>query len=91
MYPNYLEFFNSAEKDAGFKKLPTVSRYPESDFPGPKFAVGWARAHVHSIYDFVRCVHEGIQSSPSFYDGIYNMKVTETARVSSKKKEFLIM
>ncbi len=49
MFPNYLEFFNSAEKNAGFKMIPTVSRYEGSSFPGPKFSVGWTRAHIHSI------------------------------------------
>ncbi len=89
MYPNYLEFFSSAEKDAGFKKLSTVSSYPESTFPTAKAAVGWTRAHIHSIYNFLKCVHKNIPASPSLYDGIYNMKVVDTARVSVQKKQFL--
>lgn len=89
MYPNYLEFFNSVEKDAGFKRIPTASKYPESTFPTEKSAVGWTRAHIHSIYNFLKCVHYNRQASPSLYDGIYNMKVCESARISSVKKEFL--
>ncbi|MBN1446175.1 MAG: Gfo/Idh/MocA family oxidoreductase [Candidatus Omnitrophica bacterium] len=83
MHPNYLEFFNSDEKEAGFKSIPTVSRYPEGSFPGPKFSVGWTRAHIHSIYSFLKCIDEGKSASPSFYDGLYNMQVIESARISS--------
>lgn len=91
MQPNYLEFFNSAEKDAGFKKIPTASSYPDSAFPTAKSSVGWARAHVHSIYNFVKCVYEDRQAEPSLYDGIYNMKVVEAAKLSAEKKQFLII
>jgi predicted dehydrogenase len=89
MYPNYLQFFNSAEKESGFRKLPTASSYPESNFPTAKSAVGWTRAHVHSIYNLIRCVHENRQAFPSLHDGIYNMKVCEAARISAQKKQFL--
>jgi len=89
MQPNYLEFYNSAEKEAGFKKLPTASRYPESVFPTAKSSVGWTRAHVHSIYHFIKCVHENTHASPSLHDGIYNMRVCEAARVSEKNKQWV--
>ncbi len=91
MQPNYLEFFNAVEKDAGFKMIPTVSKYAESSFPGPKFSIGWTRGHIHSIYNFLRCVEENRQAEPSFYEGIYNMKIVEAAKISLKEKRFLII
>jgi predicted dehydrogenase len=91
MYPNYLEFYSSAERDAGFKKIPTASSYPGSVFPTAKSAVGWTRAHIHSIYNLIRCIHENREASPSLYDGIYNMRVVEAAKKSLRYKKFEIV
>ena len=85
MQPNFLWYFNQKEPESGFKALPVVSRYPESNFPGPKFAVGWIRGHIHSIYKFLSAIDSNTPACPSFYDGHYNMKVLESARLSEKK------
>ena len=82
MQPNFLLYYNGNEPSGGFGRIPVVSRYPESVFPGPKFAVGWIRGHVHSIYKFVSSVDGDRPATPSFHDGHYNMKVLEAARLS---------
>ncbi len=85
MNPNFLEFFSQKEKEKGLQKIPTVQKYPESlPFPGPKFAIGWIRAHIHSIYNFLTSIHKRIPASPSLYDGIYNMKVCNAVKESIK-------
>lgn len=86
MQPNYLEVYTI--KDKGFTKIPTLGNYPESNFPGPKFSVGWTRGHIHSIYNFIKAIYENQQASPSFYDGIYNMKVIEAVKNSLKEKKW---
>lgn len=86
MEPNYLQYYDQRKPDAGFQNIPTVSRYKESSFPGPKFALGWIRGHIHSIYEFLCSVDKGADAAPSFYDGHYNMRVLETARLSEEKK-----
>jgi len=89
MQPNFLEYYSCKEEESGFRHIPTVSRYKESTFPGPKFAVGWTRAHIHSIYNFISCVHENKKASPSFHEGHYNMKILEAARLSEKKRAWI--
>jgi len=85
MQPNYLEVYNLNGKESGFKKLPTLGNYSESNFPGPKFTTGWIRGHIHSIYNFLKCIYEDRQTSPSFYEGIYNMEVIEKVKNSMRK------
>jgi len=82
MQPNYLEVYNLNEKEVGFKKLPTLGNYPEGNFPGPKFTTGWIRGHIHSIYNFLKCIYEDSPPSPSFYDGIYNIEIIEKVKKS---------
>ena len=81
--PNFLLALTG--KDKGFTALPTVQRYEEGkQFPGPKFSIGWMRAHTHSIYYFLTNLHEGKDASPSLRDGIYNMKVCQAIRNSER-------
>ncbi len=75
--PNYLNFYNRKETESGFKKIPTLGNYPESNFPGPKFTTGWIRGHIHSIYCFIKSIYENSPAIPSFFDGIYNMKIID--------------
>ncbi len=90
MHPNFLEFYDQQDPDeplggrAGFKNIVTVDRYPgaKKPFPGPKFSAGWLRGHTQCLYNFLLSVKEGKQASPSFYEGIYNMKVIEAVKRS---------
>ncbi len=84
MHPNFLWVYDSMDAcgtlggSRGFKAVETINRYPESksNFPGPRFGIGWIRGHVACQYNFVRCVHEGVPASPSFSEGAYIQKVT---------------
>jgi len=89
MNPNFLKVFNKEEKC--FKNLPTVQKYEESNFPGPKFSIGWIRAHIHSIYNFLSCIDKNVLAEPSISAGIYNMKVCDAVKNSEKtgKWEFV--
>lgn len=91
MEPNYLEVFDGRLPDGalggshGWQKIAAVSRYPApgGKFPGPKFSVGWLRAHVHSIYHFLRCIAEDDTPRPSLADGLYMQHVLEAVRASA--------
>ncbi len=93
MNPNFLKFYNRSDPDepaggnAGFKDIVTVDRYPgtEKPFPGPKFSTGWLRGHTQCLYNFLRAIKEGKQASPSFHEGIYNMKVIEAVKRSEEE------
>lgn len=88
MSPNFLQVFDQRTKEKGFCSLPTVQRYKEGVFPGPKFGIGWTRAHVHSIYSFLRCVHEEKPDEPSLQAGVYNMKVADAVLRSIKTNDW---
>lgn len=85
MNPNFLQVYTTRDKpgelggDRGFKALETVNKYPESvsNFPGPKFPIGWLRGHAACQYNFVRCVCAGERASPSFREAAYIQKVTQ--------------
>lgn len=93
MEPNWLEYYDNTLPDAplggtkGYMKIECVQRFkkPGDAFPGPKFSVGWIRSHVHSLYNFLSCVYEKKQASPSFKDGAYIQYVMEKAYESDNK------
>ncbi len=93
MDPNYLDFYDNTRPDKpigaekGFTRIQTVQRYPEpgGSFPPPKLSIGWIRGHVHCLYNFLQCVHEGRQADPSIREGAYIQYVMEKAYESNEK------
>ena len=86
-YPNTVEFYDNTDPDGplggsrGFKAIESVQRYdrPGGQIPAPKLAIGWIRAHVHSMYTFFNSIHTGDKPSPSIEDGVYNQYVLDKA------------
>jgi predicted dehydrogenase len=99
MRPNELGFYDATRSDmpyggeSGFTAIECVNRYekPGGGFPGPKFAIGFMRGHVHSLYNFVSHVYEGKQSSPSFEDGAYIQYVMEKAYESNSCRQWVTL
>ena len=93
MDPSYLDFYDNTKPDQpiggekGFTRIETVQRFPAPGgmFVSPKASIGWIRGHVHSLYNFLTCVHEGRQADPSIRDGAYIQYVMEKAHESNKK------
>ena len=91
-YPGILEFYDNTDPDGpyggskGFKAIESVQRYerPGGMIPAPKLAIGWLRAHVHSLYTFFNCVYTGAAPSPSIADGVYNQYVLDMAAKSAE-------
>ena len=91
MQPNYLEAYDCREPDGdfgggrGWKQIPTVRKYskPAGKFPGPKFAIGWIRGHVHCLYAFLNCIAEGAEPHPSLAEGVHLQRVLEAVRESA--------
>ncbi len=91
MDPNCLEVFD--ERDAGgdyggqrgWKKLTCLQKYPApgGKFPGPKFTIGWIRAHVHSLYSFLKAIAEDTEPGPSLAEGIHRQRILEAVRESA--------
>jgi len=87
MDPNWLEYYDNSLPDAplgglkGFTRIECIQRFnkPGGSFPSSKLSIGWIRAHVHSLYSFLCCVHERKHANPSFRDGAYIQYIMEKA------------
>jgi predicted dehydrogenase len=94
MEPNYLEIYDARLADGdfggqrGWQRLATVQKYPGigGKFPNPKFAMGWIRSHVHSLYSFIMAVADGRAASPSLAEGLHMQRVLEAIRLSADTK-----
>lgn len=77
MDPNYLDAYDLGDSEIplggrrGWKRIACVQRYETpAGFPGPKFSVGWVRAHLHSLYAFLHAIATGDPPRPSLGDGL---------------------
>jgi predicted dehydrogenase len=85
MNPNFLNVYDTTRPPGpiggtgGFQAIETVNKYPDSksQFPGPRFGIGWLRGHVACHHNFLACVAGGSPASPSLEDGAYIQKVIE--------------
>ena len=83
MDQNYVYAYDNRDPDSpiggmkGYRAIETMNKDPDSrsNFPGPRFDIGWLRGHLGSQYNFMRCVHEGKPASPSRADGAYIQKI----------------
>ena len=92
MEANWLEYFDNGVPEQayggfrGYTRIECVQRYdkPAGGFPSPKSSIGWLRGHIHCLYNFLSCVNEGREASPSFKDGAYIQRVMEKAYQSDR-------
>ena len=85
MQPNFLRVYNTKDDSGniggnrGYKDLETINKYPDSksNFPGPRFSIGWLRGHVESQCNFLRCIHSGQAAFPSLQEGVYIQKIVD--------------
>ena len=97
MDPGYLEFYdNTAEEQSfgenkGYMRIDCMQKYekPGGQFPNPKFTLGFTRAHVHSLFNFIDNVNSGKESEPSFAEGAYIQKVMEKCYLSAEENKWV--
>jgi predicted dehydrogenase len=95
MQPHHLQVYDAGKSDKpfggmkGWTNIDCGQRYPESNFPGPKFSIGWMRAHVASLYNFLDNVSKGSAAEPGFAQGIYIQHVIERVRESARLGEWV--
>ena len=73
MQPNYLWVYDQTlpAPERGWRALETVQAYaPPAVFPSPKAGVGWLRAHVACLHNFLAAVAEGRPASPGLDVGV---------------------
>lgn len=79
MDPHHLEIYDrrhaptSGPAPGGWTRLQTGGRYPAParEFPSPKNAVGWLRAHLGSLASFLQHVDAGSPPVPGIDEGLY--------------------
>jgi predicted dehydrogenase len=95
MQPHQLQVYDAGIADKpwggmkGWTYVDCGQRYPDSHFPGPKFAVGWMRAHVASLFGFLDNVSKGSAGEPGFDQGLYVQHVIECVRESARLSKWV--
>jgi predicted dehydrogenase len=95
MRPHHLQIYDAQITDTpmggmkGWTVVDCGQRYPESSFPGPKFSIGWIRAHVASLYSFLDNVSQGKPGKPGFDQGIYIQHIIERVRESVEQRKWV--
>ncbi|MFP4056115.1 MAG: Gfo/Idh/MocA family protein [Candidatus Brocadiia bacterium] len=91
MAPNWLYAYDHRDApgphggDRGFKAIQTVQRYPRpAALPSPKCPVGWVRAHIACLHNFLTCIVEDRPARPSIHDAIAVQRVMAAAYQSSR-------
>ena len=97
MQPHYLEFFDATLSDrplggeSGWKRIPCGGRYEwqNNDFPSPKSSVGWLRAHVACLSNFLHAVVENRQAMPDLRQGIAVDRLVDLALRSAAERKWI--
>lgn len=90
MDPHHLEFYDAALPDAplggtrGWTRIDCGQRYAApAGFPAPKVSIGWLRAHVQCLYEFMAAVQAGRPGDPDLAQGILVQDLMETVHRSA--------
>lgn len=91
MEPNWLYFYDNTLPDQklggykGFTRIECIQNYDTPvTFPPGKHPIGWIRAHVHSLYNFLQNVQAGTQAHPSLKDGLYIQNLLDNVYKSAE-------
>ncbi len=93
MDPNWLEVYDMRD-DAepiggyrGFKKLETVSRYPAlaNGFPAASANVGWLRAHVACLHNFLTAIAGVAVAHPTIPEAAELQRIMDAAYKSAEQ------
>ena len=94
MDPNWLEVYDTRDPGEpmggmrGFKKIETVSRYPDpgGKFNPPALNVGWLRAHVACLHNFLAAIAGKAQATPTIPEAAEIQRVMDIAYRSAERK-----
>ena len=95
--PNFLEVYDTRDVGEpiggrrGFTAIETVQRYPEpaTQFPGPKFSIGWIRYHAGNAMNFVTNIVERRKPDADMHAGYKVQEILEAAQISDKEKRWV--
>lgn len=97
MEPHFLDVFDASQADqpiggfCGWTRVATGQRFPApaAAFPGPKFSMGWIRAHAACLANFLCNVANGKPGSPGIDQGVYIQHLIDRVRVSCASKAWV--
>lgn len=92
MDPHHLDVYDATAPGEpiggrrGWTRIDTGQRYPApgGKFPSPKATIGWMRAHMACLANFLYCVAENKPAEPGLEQGIYIQKVCDAAKRSAR-------
>ncbi len=95
--PNFLKVYDTRDAGEpiggrrGFTAIETVQRYPKpaTQFPGPKFSIGWMRYHSGNAMDFITNIVEHKRPEADMRAGYKIQEVLEAAQISDKEKRWV--
>ena len=82
---NELELYIESGPLSGFSTISATDAshpYIASWWP-PGHIVGYEHSFTHTVYDFLRAIHEGTSPKPDFADGLKNQRVLDAIEKSS--------
>ena len=93
MDPNWLGVYDVHEQNEpiggmrGFRKIETVGRYPApgGKFPAGSLNVGWLRAHVACLYNFLAAIGGKAQAHPTIREAAELQRLMDTAYRSAER------
>ncbi len=90
MDPNWLGVYDRAEADAGWKNIATVQRYPNSHgFMTPKASIGWVRAHVACLHNFLAAIAEHRPAQPGIETAVEIQEIMDAAYRAAEGKTWV--
>ncbi len=91
MDPHHLEAYDATAAGSpfggirGWTRIDTGQRYPgPAGFPSPKATIGWMRAHMACLHNFLTCVAEGRAAEPGLEQGIHVQHLIEKVREADR-------
>ena len=96
MNPHHLEFYDTSASGnpcggfRGWSSIDCGQRYEKpAGFPGPKFAIGWIRSHMHCLYNFMDSVYKNKQGNPGIEQGLFIQKLIDRVKKSEISKTWM--
>lgn len=92
MDPNWLDVYDRSQVDPGWRRLPTALSYPGSGgFLPAKASIGWARAHVACLHNFLCAVARGGAAQPGLEVGADVQEIMDAAYRSAEGRRWVAL
>ena len=79
MDPNFLYWFEEANRESGWTRLETLQYYEGAKIPHPRSVIGWTRFHMENQYSFLKAMSEDRLFAPGAGDGVRAQFVLDAA------------